>query len=96
MIGDLIIRSVDTGFLIPGVVASYINILTLTTKTACAVHPAMRLYCLQVPFLLRERAQARPRRGLGQGIDPMNAARNVGIVYDIGQTRRSKSARCRG
>ena len=23
---------------------------------------------------------------MGQGIDPMNAARNVGIVYDIGQT----------
>ena len=22
---------------------------------------------------------------MGQGIDPMNAARNVGIVYDIGQ-----------
>ena len=25
-------------------------------------------------------------RVVGQGIDPMNAARNVGIVYDIGQT----------
>src|SRR6185295_13845772 len=25
-------------------------------------------------------------RIVGQGIDPMNAARNVGIVYDIGQT----------
>ena len=85
MIGDLIIRSVDTGFLVPGVVASYIKILTLTTKTSCAVHPAMRLCCLQVPLLLREQAQARPRRGLGQRIDPMNAARNVGIVYDIGQ-----------
>jgi hypothetical protein len=63
MIGDLIIRSVGTDFLIPGVVASYINILTLTTKTSCAVHPAMRLCCLHVPLLLRERAQARRFRG---------------------------------
>jgi uncharacterized membrane protein len=32
-------------------------------------------------------------RVVGQGIDPMNAARNVGIVYDIGQNM--KSVRCR-
>src|SRR5512132_2824303 len=28
-------------------------------------------------------------RVVGQGIDPMNAARNVGIVYDIGQNMKS-------
>jgi len=33
---------------------------------------------------------------VGQGIDPMNAARNVGIVYDIAKTWRSKLARCQG
>jgi len=64
MIGNLIIPSVGTGFVIPRVVASYINIVTLTTKTSCAVRPAMRLCCLPFPLLLRERAQARPRRGL--------------------------------
>ena len=32
-------------------------------------------------------------RVVGHGIDPMNAARNVGIVYDIGQNM--KSVRCR-
>jgi len=33
-------------------------------------------------------------RIVGQGIDPAHAARNVGIVYDIGQNMASKSAHC--
>jgi hypothetical protein len=45
VIGDLIIPSAGTGFLIPGVVASYINIVTLTTKTSSADHPATHLCC---------------------------------------------------
>jgi hypothetical protein len=57
MTGDLIIPSVGTAFVIPGVAASYINIVTLTTKTSCAVRPAMRLCCLHFPLLLREQAR---------------------------------------
>ena len=34
--------------------ASYINILTLTTKTSCAVNSAMRLCCLYLLLLLCE------------------------------------------
>ena len=38
--------------------ASYINILTLTTKTSCAANSAMRLCCLYLPVLLCERSVA--------------------------------------
>jgi hypothetical protein len=38
--------------------ASYINILTLTTKTSCAVNSAMRLCCQYLPLLLCERSVA--------------------------------------
>jgi hypothetical protein len=67
------VGSVDAGSLQRGVIYSGGNatIITQTTVTGC--------YFLTA-FGINDSG-----RIVGQGIDPQNAARNVGIVYDIGQ-----------
>jgi hypothetical protein len=67
------VGSVDSGSLQRGVIYSGGNatIITQTTMTGC--------YFLTA-FGINDSG-----RTVGQGIDPQNAARNVGIVYDIGQ-----------
>jgi len=68
------VGSVDAGSLQRGVIYSGGNatIITQTTMTGC--------YFLTA-FGINDSG-----RIVGQGIDPNNAARNVGIVYDIGQS----------
>jgi hypothetical protein len=67
------VGSVDAGTLQRGVIYSggSATIITQTTSTGC--------YFLTA-FGINDSG-----RVVGQGIDPNNAARNVGIVYDIGQ-----------
>ena len=56
------------------------TIITQTTPTGC--------------FFVTAFGINNSGRIVGQGIDPNNAARNVGIVYDMGSPRRSKWALC--
>jgi len=67
------VGSVDAGTLQRGVIYSGGSgtIITQTTANGC--------------FFLTAFGINDPGRVVGQGIDPNNAARNVGIVYDIGQ-----------
>jgi len=66
------VGSVDGGSFQQGVIYSGANatIITQTTTTGC--------------FFLTAFGINNAGRVIGQGIDPNNAARNVGIVYDIG------------
>jgi hypothetical protein len=75
------VGSVDAGTLQRGVIYSggSATIITQTTSTGC--------YFLTA-FGINDSG-----RVVGQGIDPNNAARNVGIVYDIGQNMAVRS-RC--
>jgi hypothetical protein len=68
------VGSVDSGSLQRGVIYSggSATIITQTTMTGC--------YFLTA-FGINDSG-----RIVGQGIDPNNAARNVGIVYDVGQS----------
>ena len=68
------VGSIDAGTLQQGVIYSggSATIITQTTPTGCLFLTA---------FGINDSG-----RIVGQGIDPNNAARNVGIVYDIGQS----------
>jgi len=70
---NVAVGSVDAGISQRGVIYSGNNatVITQTTPTGC--------------FFLTAFGINDSGRVVGQGIDPNNAARNVGIVYDIGQ-----------
>jgi uncharacterized membrane protein len=71
---NVAVGSVDAGTFQQGVIYSggSATIITQTTPTGC--------------FFLTAFGINDSGRVVGQGIDPNNAARNVGIVYDIGQS----------
>ena len=77
------VGSVDGGSLQQAVIynGGSATVITQTTPTGC--------------FFVTAFGINNSGRIVGQGIDPNNAARNVGMVYDMGSPRLSKWARCR-